>query len=316
MFKNVSQAPGLAYWANAVLNRDGIDAAAYARLIGDPRFIEAARQSARNAVARHTGNPLMSRNLKDVRRSIYGMFTLYLDARGEFSLKAIREVCAELGFASPGFAAAILMRLRMMGFITRDTAPSDKRMRRYIASPVMKRGYMDVFRNELLAFGCIEPEALDAAEALKDPEVFRHYALTAGRGLSRIVRTAQPNPITPFATRDAGLPILYEIALSGAQDDTYPPRGPVRMAVAPLARKFEVSRSHVLRLLREAETLGLLRRDADELTGELDETLREGLRVFHASFFISTAGCAYSALQATDYSGARPPPENADLEAV
>jgi DNA-binding MarR family transcriptional regulator len=300
----VSESPSLAYWAAAVLNRDGIEPSAYARLASHPRFIEATRQSARAAIARHTGNALISRTIKDIRRVIYGFFVLYLDARGELSLKAIRDVCVELGFASPGYAAAILLRLRVMGFVTRDTNVTDKRVRRYIPSPLMKKAFLELLGNELLAFGIIEPEAFEAAEALKDPEVFRFFALNGGRGLSRIVKRGEPDRLHLFATRDVGIAILHEIALSGAEGDTYPPKGPVRMAVAPLARKFGVSRSHVLRLLRAAEKQNLLRRDADEMTGYFEENLREALLLFQASGFLSVAASAYQAMNDAHYRAA------------
>jgi DNA-binding MarR family transcriptional regulator len=297
----VSKSPGLAYWAAAILNRDGADPAAYARLVEHPRFIEAARQSARTAVARHVGNPQISRTFKDMRRVMYGVFVLYCDARGELTLSTIREVCAELGFVSPGYAAALLVRLRVMGFITRDPNVSDKRVRRYIPSPSMKQAFIALLGNELLSFGIIEPEAFGAVEALKDPDVFHFFALTGGRGLARIVKNGEPGQLHMFAVRDVGIAILHEIALSGAEDDTYPPKGPVRMAVAPLARKFGVSRSHVLRLLREAEKQGLLRRDPDELTGHFEEKLREALLQFHAHGFLVTAAGAYQAMNDANY---------------
>lgn len=297
---DVSWAPGLGYWAKAILNRNDIEEKALARLMAHPAYVGAMRQSARAAVARHAANPLMSRNLKDSRQAVYGIFTLYVAARGELSLKTIREVCAELGFASPGFAAATLLRLRLMGYIVREAKQSDGRVRHYIPSPAMKQAYTEVFRNELLAFAAIEPDALAAAEAMSDPQILHHFILMAGRGLSKIVRSSPPTPITPFAARASGLAILYEIALSGADGDTYPPRGTVRLAVAPLARKFEVSRSHVLRMLRDAERQGLLRRNADEMTGQFDEKLRDALCLFHAANFLSGALCAYTAMQATE----------------
>lgn len=297
----MSDSPGLAYWADAVLNRDGIEDVAYQRLVGHPLFATAAREAARAAVERHTGNPAVSRTVKNIRRLFYGIFALYLDARGGLSLTTIRELCVELGIASPGLAAAILLRLRMLGFVVVATDTADKRTRKYVASPAMKAAFADMFRRELVAFSIIEPQARDAADAIGDPDVFRHFALNGGRGLPRAIKSTTPTPITPFALRDAGIAILHEIALSGADDDTYPPAGPVQMAVAPLARKFGVSRSHVLRLLREVERNGHLRRNADELTGTLEEPLREDLRRFHASGFLMTVASAHPAMLAAQY---------------
>src|SRR5690348_9187313 len=195
----VSNSPGLAYWAAATLNRDRMDPDAYARLVAHPRFIEAARQSARTAVARHVGNPQISRTFKDIRRVMYGVFVLYCDARGELTLTTIREVCEELGFVSPGYAAALLVRLRVMGFITRDPNVSDKRVRRYMPSPSMKQAFIELLGNELISFGIIEPEARGAVDALKNPEVFHFFALNGGRGLSRIVKNDEPGPLYLFA---------------------------------------------------------------------------------------------------------------------
>jgi DNA-binding MarR family transcriptional regulator len=238
---------------------------------------------------------------------MYGVFVPYCDARGELSLTTIRDVCVELGFSSPGYAAALLVRLRVMGFITRDTNVSDKRVRRYIPSPLMKKAFIELLGNELLAFRLIEPEAIEAFEALKDPEVFRFFALNSGRGLSRIVKSPEPGPLHMFAVRNVGIAILHEIALSGAEDDTYPPKGAVRLAIAPLARKFGVSRSHVLRLLREAEKQGMLRRNADELTGHFEEKLRDELLLLHASGFMAVAAAAYRAMSDANIAGRHTP---------
>jgi len=283
-----------------------MDPAAYVQLTNHPRFLEAARKSAHTAVERHTGNPRISGTLNDIRRVMYCVFVLYCDARGELSLTTIREVCTELGFASAGYAAALLVRLRVMDFITRDANVTDKRVRRYIPSPLMKQSFIELLGNELRAFGMVEPEAIEAAEALKDPEVFRFFALNAGRGLSRIVKTTKPDVLRMFAIRNVGIALLHEIALSGSEDDTYPPKGSVRMAVAPLARKFGVSRSHVFRLLRDAEKQGLLRRNADELTGQFEETLREALLLFQASGFLSIAAGTFEAMNDANYH----PPHN------
>ncbi len=46
---------------------------------------------------------------------MYGVLILCCGARGELSLATMRGVCTELGFVSPGDAAAVLIRLRVMG---------------------------------------------------------------------------------------------------------------------------------------------------------------------------------------------------------
>ncbi len=63
-----------------------------------------------------------------------------------------------------------------------------------------------------------------------------------------------------FGERDAGLLIAWSLLISGTPGDTFPPSQPVPVPVAALSRQFFVSRAHVLKLLREAEEIGLIER--------------------------------------------------------
>jgi len=293
-------APGLAYWSAAAADKAVIDEDAYARMAAHPRFPEACTRSAHNSLKRLEGNSVTAKLAKDLSRIFYGIFVLYLDARDELTLTGIQEFCVETGLASPGRAAAILLQLRMMGYVARDPSPSVTRRRRFLPAPVMKEGLRDVFRDELLAMALLEPEAHIAAERLHDPETFKQFVLFLGRGFANVARRRTINPLTPFAARNAGFPILYHIATSGQADDPYPPKGAVRISIKEIARRFEVSRSHVLRLLREVEGSGHLRRNPDETTGVLEEPLREALRYIHAGVFMGVASCIYRAMQAVN----------------
>jgi hypothetical protein len=270
-----------------------------------PRFFEACEQSARGTLARMEGNSLMSRAVKDLSRIFYGVFALYLDARDELTLTGIQEFCVETGLASPGRAAAILLQLRMLGYVMRDPDTSGTRRRRFIPTPMMKQGLLDVFRDEMLALSLVEPEAVSVVERMLEPEVFRYFVIFLGSGFANIARSRAATLITPFADRNAGLAILYQLAISGEESDRYPARGRVRMSVREIAGKFSVSRSHVLRLLRDAETAGILRRNADEGTGFIEDSLREELLYMHAVTFMGTAACVYRATRVVD--GIEPP---------
>ncbi|HEY8949279.1 MAG TPA: helix-turn-helix domain-containing protein [Rhizomicrobium sp.] len=291
------EAPGLAYWSAAVAEKTVIDEDAYARMIAHPRFGEACIRSAHNVLARLEGNSVAARLAKDLSRIFYGIFALYLDARGELTLTGIQEFCVETGLASPGRAAAILVQLRMMGYVVLDTSPTATRRQRYVPAPVMKEAVRETFRDELMTMALLDPEAGSAADRLDDPETFRQFILFLGMGFANIARRRDTNVLTPFAARNAGLPILYHIATSGQADDTYPPKGNVRISVKEIARRFEVSRSHVLRLLREVEGLGYLRRNPDETTGVIEEPLREALIHNHAAAFMGIASCIHRAMQ-------------------
>lgn len=291
---------GLAYWLQATLDRERIDDDAYAWLVAHPRFEDACRFAAKAAVDRHMQDRALARVLKDMRRLFLAALVLYLDARGAVTLVSVREFCADLGLVSANSAAMLLLQLRALGFISRGPLMGDGRTRRYLPNPQMKAAFTEMFQTEMTAFALIEPEAEAAANAIADPEIFQQMILRVGAGLVRIAKSSTPSPLTPFAERTSGFAVLMEIALSGAPGDVYPPQGPVHISVRKIAQKCGLSRSHVMRLLREAEKLGYLTRDANETTGLLHAPLRDALRYWHASSMVSSAVFAHYAVQQTE----------------
>ena len=91
--------------------------------------------------------------------------------------------------------------------------------------------------------------------------------------------------------------------------------GPVKMNVRELSQKYEVSRSHVHKLLQDAGKAGLLTRSPDAQTGVLSETLRQGIIQLHVTQLIGTAACAQAAMVATAR-GAAAAPEPASRMAI
>jgi hypothetical protein len=52
--------------------------------------------------------------------------------------------------------------------------------------------------------------------------------------------------------------VLFSIAFARAADDAMPPTRPVTVSASALAKRFHVSRSHVIGMLRDAVEAGLL----------------------------------------------------------
>lgn len=290
---------GLAYWSAHQVGPSSMDAEARAAAITHPRFEEACRLLVTKGFARYRSDHVFARANKDISRYFFAYFALYLDARGELTLTTIRDFVSELGLASPGRAAAILFRLRTIGYIERDKEQNDRRVRRYVPTEALKSMLRRIIRDELSALALMEPEAVIAAERLDEPEFFKAYALRAGQGLAGIAQMEDPGETKHFTARDAGTMVLLDIAFSGEPGDVYPPRGPVKMSVTELARKYEVSRSHVLKMLRDAEKEGLITRNPDERTGVLSEALRVALSNLHLSQLVGNAICAHAAFEAT-----------------
>ena len=290
---------GLAYWYEQAFGSPTVEDDVLAEMMAQPRFADACRRCGRGFLAARDSSPLLARVFRDSTRMFYAMFVLVLDARGPVTLTSLQALCTELGLASPGRAAAMLMHLRMIGYIRRDTGQPDRRVRSYTAAPEMRAAFHLFIRNELSAVALIEPAAQTIADRLDEPEVCRPYLQQLGLGLTRLL-LAPESPVTLFGQRDGGMAILYHLAASGSDGDAYPPRGPVQVSVAGLARQHGVSRTHVFKLLRDAEDASLLRRDADAGTCILEQPLRDALSRLHALSFIGHAGFAWRALQAID----------------
>jgi hypothetical protein len=299
--------PGLAYWCSAIERQSALDPKATALMVAQPRFGDACRASFKGSVARHGRNKLLTRVTRDISRLAYGYLVVYLEARGGITLKGIQELSQAIGVASPGRAQAILFHLRAIGYIQPDTANTNRRSRHYVPSPEMKANLREVLADELRAFSLIEPEAGIAADRLAEPDFFRAFMVRFGEGMVAGLKNRPARVISHFAERNAGLIILWDILLSAQEGDSYPPRGLLKMSVTELAQKYEVSRSHVFRLLRDAETLGLLKRNADEQTGTIEDVLADDVTEFQVTVFLGLAVCCHHAFQANCTESSGPP---------
>lgn len=285
--------PGLAYWYDQLFGPTGHQDVALARMMQQPRFDDACLASARGNLALMASNLGLARAFRDSARTFYAMFVMILDARGPVTLGSLQALAAEFGFASRGRVAAMMMYLRVTGYLERSTEQSDRRSVHFVASRKLVAAHDAFMRSELEAAALVEPEAREAIARLPEPAFRRAYVRQMGTGLTRLLRTPV-QPTTMFAERDAGLPILYQLASSG---DGYPAHGPVPLNLSDVARRHGVSRAHVTRLLRDAARVGLLRQDRDG-TWTMLEPLRDGLRRQHALSFIGHAAFAHAALEA------------------
>jgi AraC-like DNA-binding protein len=69
--------------------------------------------------------------------------------------------------------------------------------------------------------------------------------------------------LAPFVENKAGLVLLFALMLGDDTEGEFSTERPVPVSLSALAQKFSVSRKHVLTLLRDAESQGLLRRTGD-----------------------------------------------------
>lgn len=232
-----------------------------------PNFLVATEQLARELVELYRGNRLLNRILNDRGRAIFGMLALYLDAAPDdrgvgLTVTRIANLCQETGICSRGRAKAIVMLMRWGGYLEvgPDSGPN-RRQKPLVPSARMISEQIMRLRRIYGSLALLHPGAEEVLAGIDDPPL--RMALTRQLG-ARFKAGFRLQDFAPkailFAERDAGLLIAWSLLISGTPGDTFPPSQPVPVPVAALSRQFFVSRAHVLKLLREAEDLGLIER--------------------------------------------------------
>jgi hypothetical protein len=117
------------------------------------------------------------------------------------------------------------------------------------------------WRRQLCAVALVRPEAGEALNRFDHPAFDPAFTAAQAQEFLGGFRLLNDAPdVQFFADRNAGLFILFSIVLAGAPDDAVPPTRLVTVPAAALAKRFHVSRSHVIKLLRDAVDTGLLER--------------------------------------------------------
>lgn len=278
-----------------------ISSGAIAELRGRRDFAAAMRADAHATVALFRSNALLNTLMNDRARALFVMAALYLyhsgtsEGRPGLTIGALKDLCVRLDLCSRGRCEAMLAVLRAGGYF--ESAPhSDRRRRPLVPTEKLVALQVERWRGHLAAIAKVLPEAQRHVAALDDPGFVRDFALALGDGFVGGFRVLTHAPeLTLLAERNAGIPILFALALEGGEEGPFPPAGPVRLSINRLATQFAVSRKHVLTLLRDAEAAGLLVRGPDQDRVTLLPPVREGLERFFAAVFLYLSGCAAQA---------------------
>ncbi|MCW5693944.1 MAG: hypothetical protein KIT48_16425 [Pseudolabrys sp.] len=251
--------------------------------------------------SRHLLNWLMD----DRGRLLIGYLAIYLHATRDprdptsgLTPTRVKTLCTEFDVCSPGRAGAMLSLMRFSGYLTPDIDIADRRQRRLIATDKLYALLRSRLKMHYTAMAPLFDDGQAMLAALDDK--FVDGALVQAmvkryRAGFRLL-TAAPE-VALFGERNGGMLILMSLVAAGDADDTVPPSRPVPVSIAGLARRFAVSRPHVLKLMREAEEQGLLERPHD-LPGQvlLKPTLNDAVRRLLASSYLFLADCMREAM--------------------
>jgi hypothetical protein len=266
-------------------------------------FQAAMRTAARSTVALYRGNRLLNSLMNDRARALFAHVALYLHFVGEpgLTVGAMKELCVRLGLCSPGRCEAVLALMRAADFFS--AAPhADRRRRLLVPTEKLIALQCERWAAHLEAMRLVMPKADDYCAALGDEVFVRAFVISLVEKFIGGLRVLDHAPeLEMFAERNAGMVILFNLALAGPADGPFPPAAPVALSINAQATTFSVSRKHVLTLLRDAEAQGLLARGGpgnDEIT--LLPRAREGLEMLFATMFVFLAQCAEDGLRASE----------------
>lgn len=253
----------------------------------DPNLEAAIRHSVTGSVAYYDAAPVMHRNLKDVSRFVLGVVALYLDATGGLTHRRLRELSGQTGLISTGAATGLLLRLRLIGYVAPAETLPNGAIRLYRPTPAMIAAFRERLRIELEACVLIDPRISPVVERLDEPEVFPHLMAAMGADSINAARHPRPDAISidRLSMRSAGMLIMFQLMQDADRGASFPPSGEAQVSVSGLARRYEVSRSHVLTVLRDAEDMGLITR-LGEGRWRLEPALAEVFKTFYAVLYL------------------------------
>jgi hypothetical protein len=281
---------------------DGPPPEAIAALRAHPRFAEAWRAAHIGFVDLWQGNRILNSLVNDRGRWHMSLFAVHLhllsrpnDPHSGLTLSRMMALCVEQKFCSAGRAKAMLILMRVGGYLRPSPNAADRRLRRLVPTERLMALHRERNRRLFHAIAMVLPECAQAFAAQSHPDFtglfvcrYCEQFLTGFRFIDGI-----PD-VRFFVDRNAGIMILSHMMLSGEADDTYPPSLPVSVSRATVARRFGVSRAHVVRVLQDAENQGLLQKlDGDRI--RLSPRLVQATGDLMAAHFLLAARCAQDA---------------------
>jgi hypothetical protein len=278
---------------------------ALAALRNHPQFPAAVRATATRLVDLHGRGRLIGWFLSDRTLAILAHAAICLDADATdddtdtgLTPGRFKSFCTRTGMCGEGRATAILAFMRLTGHLVAETHPADRRITRLRPTDKMLETMRMRLRAQYEGAAMVCPEIAPAIERLGDRDFERELSREFLKRWAIGARFVDHAPdLRLFLERDVGIMILFALMLAADPSEPLPPAKPLPLSIAALARRFNVSRTHILRLIREAESEGLMTRLGEK--GEqvsFDPRLQDCLRNLFAATFQLAGLCAWHAV--------------------
>jgi hypothetical protein len=267
-----------------------------ARLRTDPRLPEILRRIVAATLARSDEEPAGTAAFPDAGSVMVGLVVLSLEAVDGFTHNRLRRTARAAGLMSAGRASSVLARLRSRGYVLAAELTAAGRVRRYAVSERMVAEWRRRFLIELEPLQLLDPAAGEAVRRLDTREgviafAFRFAALQAA------LLPTMPASLLPFFTlieRNVAIHIVMALLQASDTGGSFPSAGAVaELSVASLARRFEVSRVQVRRVLRDMEVRSYITR-AKPGTVRIEQALMSDFSNYFCALLIGFAHLARS----------------------
>lgn len=269
-----------------------------AALVAHPGMPAALRMFCQGMVDLFEGSRLLNLVVSDRGRVAMSLMAIYLDAGFDprnplsgLTVNRYKAQCAAAGLCSPGRAAAMLGLMRFAGHLQPVARTQRGQPLRLIPTEKMLGSLRERWRRIFGALAQIRPEGEIGLARLDDPAFARVFVRELVDLFLARERPVEHGPdIELFVERKAGLVLLMSLMLAAASNDDMPPRGPMSVPVAALARRFAVSRAQVKDILDSAVAADLLTpTGADRAAYVVTPRLRNSLLGFMAALFLLVA---------------------------
>ena len=265
-----------------------------------PHFRRAVRQWALGALRHFDAWPAYHRNFRDLPSQALGFLAIYLAQTDGLHQRGLQALGHKTGFTSAGRAAALMLRMQDIQFIEPAEAFRTGRARRYRPRPVMVKSFAERVLVDLRSAALIEPAIAAQVEALGQDERSTVALLVAFAEVlledSTVRSTVARRPLNGGRFMAMGQLIALSVAAEAMERNGDTWEGPLEIALTSYARRFEVSRAQVRRVLQTLEPCGLARVEDHPHRLLVTSRFREAIETDYAAVF-DTARRAIDRLQ-------------------
>lgn len=232
-------------------------------ILGSPHFASARRAYVREILGIYEHDPYLNRLLNEAGRGVVSFSLLCLHAAFIEDLpttwptmRRLQERMALFGVSSARRVNDIVARFIGEGFITARAAPSDRRAR--ILEPTAKliEHDLDWLRAHYVPLEILFPSPGYTQPLKRDPAYRKAHRVVGSQMAAHGAKIMNMSPaVMLFMTRDAGIMILFKlIEAASAEAGTDEPH----LSQTDIGDRFGVSRTHVRKVLKDAEDAGLV----------------------------------------------------------